>query len=363
MKITDRILGFLFHEITETTFWRIDRKQRLILFGHGGIPGFAPAFGYCMEVPWKGKEFHTVVIGKGITDVHPTALIGVDLDNVVIEDEGRRGDGLVITEAGLYNRYTKELLIGRDKEEVIIAEGTVDINPFAFAYHQKIKVIECPSSLLRIGVAAFEGCKNLQYIYRIPSGAIIGRKALKDTSGVRIYFDRNLVQRKIYEIRPKSALTEHGRGFLMNGEFIFFASDEQVNIDPTKFYRCKDLIDIKGGKSFLLGLRSNGEVLYETIGTPSDVSSFYHAPFRFLQDSSFDRLRGWKGIVETKVIGDVAVGLTEDGLVYCTESEYDNEPMKDISDVIGLEVFEEGIYGVQSDWSIVYIAGGKTGDE
>lgn len=363
MKITDRILGFLFHEITETTFWRIDRKKRLILFGHGGIPGFAPAFGYCMEVPWKGKDFHTVVIGKGITDVHPTALLGVDLDDVVLEDEGRRGDGLVITEAGLYNQYTKELLIGRDKKKVEIAEGTVDINPFAFAYHQKIKVIECPSSLLRIGVSAFEGCRKLKYIYRIPSEAVIGRKALKGTSGVRIYFDRNPVQRKIYEMHPKSAISEHGRGFLMNGEFIFFAAEEQTNIDPTKFYRCKDLVDIKGGKSFLIGLRANGEVLYETIGTPCDVSNFYHAPFRFLQDSTFDRLKGWKDIREIKTLGDIAAGLDKNGLVYCTESENVNEPLKSISDIIGIEVLEQGIYGVKTDWSIVHIAGGKTDDE
>lgn len=360
MTVTDKIFGFLFHKITDTTFWRTDRKRRLILFGHGGIPGFAPAFGYCMEVPWKGKEFHTVVIGKGISDVHPTALLGVDLDHVVLENEGRRGDGLVITEAGLYNHYKKELLIGRDKKKVKIAEGTVDINPFAFAFHHKLKEVECPSSLLRIGVSAFEGCKKLKYIYRIPSEAIIGRRALKDTSGVRIYFDKNPVQRTIYECYPKTAVTEHGRGFLMNGEFIFFAAENQINIDPTKFYRCKDLMDIKGGKSFLLGLRTNGEVLYETIGTPSDVSDFYHAPFRFLQESSFDRLKGWKDIREIKTLGDIAVGLSEDGLVYCTESENVNEPLKNISDIIGIEVIDQGIYGVKSDWTIIHIAGGET---
>ena len=155
----------LFYRLSKNVFWRIDRKNRLIFFGRGSSPGYDPYSDFSRERPWKNERFHTVVIGKGITDIHP----------------------------------------------------------FAFAFHQKVKEIECPSSLQRIGISAFEGCKKLIYIYRIPADAKIGRAAFKDTNGLLIYFDRNPLKAKLHEMYPKSAFTDHGRAFLMNGEFVFFA--------------------------------------------------------------------------------------------------------------------------------------------
>lgn len=362
MRILNKITGLLFKSITKTVFWKIDGKKRLILFGHGGIPGYAPGSEYFSQPPWKGLEFEQVVIGKGITDIHPTALLGIDLDDVILEKEGRRGDGLEITEAGLYNHFKKELLIGRDQKRVKIPEGTVDINPFAFAFHQKVKEIECPSSLERMGVSAFECCKNLKYIYRIPAEAVIGVRALKGTSGVKVYYDKNPA-RKIHEMHPKTALTNYGRGFLMNGEFIFFESKNEKNIDPTKFYRCRDLINLKGGEDFLIGLRANGEVIYEKVNPFSGVFDYYGGPFRFEQHSSFDRLRGWKNIKEIAVAGNTAAGLCEDGTVFCTEAEDENQPLEGITDGIALEVKDGRIYVVCQDWSMVRIAGEEKEDE
>ena len=239
----------LLNRVSKHIFWRIDRKKRLILFGRGGIPEYAPASGYRKEPPWKGLEFNEVIIGKGITDIPPTALPGIDLDKITIAGAGRRKDGLEIDESGLYNHRRKELLLASDQKKVALLEGTVDIHPFAFAFHQKVETVECPASLQRIGVSAFEGCKKLRSIYRLPADAVIGSKALKGTSGVRVYFDRYHAKRKLCEIYPRTAITEHGRGFLMNGEFTFFASEDGPNIDPTKFYRYQDLIDFETFKA------------------------------------------------------------------------------------------------------------------
>ena len=345
----------IFNPAAKHVFWRIDRKKRLIFFGHGCIPGYAPGAEYFAEPPWKGLFFKQVVIGRGIRDVHPTALLGVDLDHVILKNEGKRKDGLVITESGLYNQFTKELLIGRDKEKVNIDEGTVDINPFAFAFHENVKEIECPSSLERIGVSAFEGCTKLKSMYRVPASAIIGARALKGTSGVSVYYDKNHVKIKIHQMHPKTAITNFGRAFLMNGKFVFFASDKEKNIDPTKFYRCKDLIDIKGGDDFLIGLRSNGDVIYEKVDDFSGAFDYYSEPFRFKQYSSFDRLKSWKDIQEIEVVGNVAVGLCENGMVYSTLSDDVDQPVEGLSDVIALELKNQRIYAVRSDWSLVQI--------
>ena len=353
----------LFYRISKSVFWRIDGKKRLVFFGRGSIPGYAPYAEFFRERPWKNEKFHTVVIGKGITDVHPTALHGVDLDHVVLAGKRRRGDGLEITEAGLYNHLKKELLVGRDQKRVVIAEGTVDIHPFAFAFHQKVKEIECPSSLQRIGISAFEGCRKLKHIYRIPADAIIGRAAFKDTNGLLIYYDRSLLKAKLHEIHPKSAFTDHGRAFLMNGEFVFFSNELRKNIDPTRFYRCKDLIDIKGGRDFIIGLRSNGEVLFEALDTFSGIFDCCHASAAYEEKSGYERLKGWKNITQILVAGKMAAGLNNDGKVFCTNSRDENQPLPNLSGMISLEIKDGKIYGLKDDWTMVPIDGRENSDE
>lgn len=364
MKIIDNITRLLFERVTKTVFWRIDNKKRLILFGHGGIPGYAPSAEYIQYPPWKEKEFDQVIVGRGITDIHPMAFLGIDLEDVILEQEGKRGDGLEINEAGLYNRFKKELLIGRDQKRVVIPNGTVDISPFAFAFHQKIEEIVCPFSLQRICVSAFEGAKSLKYIYRIPSEAIMGIRALNGTTGVKIYYDKNPVKRTILEMYPRTAITKYGRAFLMNGEFTYYESQTEINIDPTKFYRCKNLVDIKGGEDFLIGLCADGAVIYEKASPALKALDYQKGPFQFAQYkqySCFDKLREWKNIREIAVAGNIAAGLCEDGRVFCTASNDENQPIEGITDAISMEVKDGKIYIVRADWTLVRMIG--KGDE
>lgn len=350
----------IFNPVARNVYWRIDRKKRLILFGRGRIPGYAPGTEYFDPPPWHMRRFHQVVIGEGITDIHPTALLGVDLDRVILKNEYGRGDGLEITEAGLYNHFKKTLLIGRDQEHVKIADGTEYINPFAFAFCQNVKTIECPPSLKKIGVSAFEGCKKLRYIYRLPANAVFCLRALKGTSGVRVYRDESPVQRAIYEMHPKNALTNYGRGHLMNGEFLFFASEGEKNIDPTRFYNCTDLKHIMGGDDFLLGLRSDGTVLLEELNPFSGVFDYYGEPFQFEETTGFERLTGWENISEIAVAGKIAAGVDKDGRVFCTASENEDLPVKGLTDAFSLEVKDGKIFALRENWCPVLIAGGES---
>lgn len=308
----------MIRRLTKTVFWRIDRKNRLHLFGFGRVPGYLPNLEPSGKLPWTDYEIAGVVIGRWITDIHPTALFGIDMDAVILA-KNRFRKGLELTDSGLYNTRTKELVRARDTLRVPIREGTTDIRAYAFAFQQNVKEIECPASLKRIGASAFEGCEKLRAIYRVPERAMLGRNALKNTSGVRVYHERYLLNAKLHHFHPKTAITEHGIGFLMNGEFVFYAKPDTVNIDPTKFYRCRDLIDMKGGKDFIIGLRSNGKVVYEEVGDWSDM---------------FGVLQGWKDIREIKVSDEMAVGLRSDGKVYCTHSDYVDEPLSDLNHII-----------------------------
>ena len=104
-------------------------------------------------------------------------------------------------------------------------------------------------------------------------------------------------------------------------------------------------------------------MIYEKVNPFSGVFDYYGGPFRFEQHSSFDRLRGWKNIKEIAVAGNTAAGLCEDGTVFCTEAEDENQPLEGITDGIALEVKDGRIYVVCQDWSMVRIAGEEKEDE
>lgn len=358
--------------LKKDVYYLIDFRHRLLIFGRGGIPDYAPVTDLKKKPPWAGMYYKEVIIKRGIThigayafygndfmkrikiaetvrDIHPTSLMNIHLDSVIIEKKTENEHRMEVTDSGLYDNYENELICARDEVHVKIREGTETIHPFAFAFHQNTEIVECPASLQRIGVSAFEGCKNLKEICRVPAEAVLGKKALKETSGVRIYFDKNVPKRRVDEIYPKAVVTEHGRGLLVNGEFRFFASENVVNIDPTKFYRCRDLIDIKGGKDFMIGLRANGKVIYADTNAETDIFDLYREPFRFEQYSSFERLKGWKNIRQIDADGEIAAGLCEDGTVYCTNTENENEPIKNMKEIVFVQVKNGRIQGVRAD--------------
>ena len=329
----------MIRRLTQTVFWRIDRKNRLHLFGFGRVPGYPPNLEYLRKLPWEEYEIAGVVIGRWITEIHPTVLFDISLDAVALAKNQFR-KRLELTDSGLYNNQTKELVRARDQMRVCIREGTESIHAYAFAYQKNVKEIECPASLKRIGNSAFEGCEQLRAVYRIPDGTILGRNAMQNTSGVRLYRESYLLKAKLSHFHPKYAITEHGRGFLMNGEFVFYAAPNVINIDPTKFYRCRDLIDIKGGKDFIIGLRANGKVVYEEAGDWSDL---------------FGQLQGWQHIRQIDASGDMAVGLSEEGKVYSTHAEYVDEPLSELNDIISVEIKNGKIYAVKDDWTVMQI--------
>lgn len=254
-----------------------------------------------------------------------------------------------LTESGLYRKSTKELLIGRDRKHVKIREGTLMIGKFAFSRCRNVETIECPNSLEIIGISAFEDCKSLKAIYRIPGSANIGKAALRGTSGVRLYFDGNVPTSAFREKDYIGVMTAYGNAHLKNGEFCFFASPDEVNIDPTLLYRCKDLIDIKAGDDFIIGLRSNGEVVYADVHAPRD------AIVMLRKYGTIERLSGWKNIRQIAASGKIAVGRCEDGTVFSNNGFHESDPLPDIDGIIYVDVVNGVVRGLKENGECVQV--------
>ena len=232
----------------------------------------------------------------------------------------------------------RKLWIARDTKHVKMMDGINAIDSFAFAFHKRVETVECSKTLNSIGTSAFRGTESLRNIYRMPDGTKLGLRAMDGTSRVKIFREAYTPKNLMREGRKIAAVTEHGSGYLKDGMFWFVGNKEGDNIDPTKLYRCNDLIDIKGGKDFLLGLRSNGEVVFARLHEPTGIYSEYRSPFKYEERSSFERLTKWEKVCKIEVNGTIAAGLREDGLVYCTEAANENEPVKGIKDIEAIQV-------------------------
>jgi len=349
--------------VADGVYYRIDRNYCLHVFGKGDIPDYV--LHRKRVPPWEKKLYSSVFVERGIRyigafaffgnpfiknvriadtveDIHPTSLLGVDLDMVTFS--GRKWkDRIRMYESGLYDMKVRKLWIARDVKNVKINEGTAAIGAFAFAFHKNTETVVCPKSLNAIGISAFRGCESLREIYRLPDNAKIGLRAFDGTSQLKIYRDASVpkkFRREGREGRKIPAITQHGSGYLRDGMFWFVSDKDNDNIDPTKLYRCKDLIDIKAGKDFILGLRSNGKVVYARLHEPTGMYSEYRSPFKYEEHSGFERLERWEKVCKIEARDTMAAGLREDGLVYCTETADENVPVKNLENIEAIQIGE-----------------------
>lgn len=365
--------------VCDNIYYRIDFSGCLHVFGKGDIPDYV--LHRKRVPPWAGKFYRRVDVERGINGIgsfaffgnpfimnvriadtveiiHPTALLGVDLDAVTFS--GRKWKNRIqLHESGLYDMKERKLWIGRDIKHVKIMEDIIGIDSFAFAFHKNVETVECPGSLNRIGTSAFRGTESLKGIYRMPKETKLGLRALDGTSNVNIFRDTYMPikeRRENREGKKIPAITEHGCGYLKDGMFWFVANPdkEKDNIDPTKLYRCTDLIDIKGGKEFILGLRSTGEVVYARCKEPTGMFNEYRSPFKYEEHSSFERLSKWEKVCKIEVNGTAAAGLREDGLVYYTETANENEPVKGLKDIEAIQLGER-LMAVNENDEVFYV--------
>ncbi len=398
--------------ISKNVYYFIDCFNRLIVFGKGNIPSYLPKEPQEIEMyddsylqrcythhyaPWSKDYITEVIICKGIKiigayafsgmssihkvriagtvefvgkgcfkecsliseiilendtiEIHPTALLGVGVE--VLKFKKRDPGKLLFVESGLYNVEREELLIGADRDIVVIENRTEVINPYAFANHNKVKKIVCPDSLQTICKSAFEDCKALRKIENIPKDCVIGKHALRGTDQVVVSYQDEYIG-KIKEERPKVAITEHGSLHLQNGKVKFYESEKDSNIDPTIFYGVDDLIDIKGGSDFIIGLRANGDVVYADDIRYENIFDEFTDSFSIDDYTGLGKCHKWKKVCQITAGSEVAAGLREDGTVYCTAAKNVNVTMEFLNDIVYIELTQnDQLYAVKENGEIV----------
>ncbi len=73
-------------------------------------------------------------------------------------------------------------LVDGDIEDYSVYDGTVAVDPYAFAFHDKIRTVRVPPSVRSIGRSAFRICKNLVNVDLPDSVRSIGDEAFLDTN-------------------------------------------------------------------------------------------------------------------------------------------------------------------------------------
>lgn len=350
----------------------VDFSYRLHIWGRGSIPNFDPVV--FDRAPWEEEYFTEVIIGSGIDyigafafyensfikririsstvkDIHPKAFGKFDLYDVIIGGLINSGGVLKMTAAGIYQKETKELLIGRNQKHIKLPEDTRYIGVEAFADCENLETVECPDSLQTICVGAFENCKNLKAIYRVPEKTQFERRALKGTSGVRCYYRNQYPRNRMEDAEYICVMTDYGHAKLKNGQIVFYASDNLENIDPTVLYSHSDFVDMKGGEEFILGLRRNGKVVWADMDTPEDPFAVYR------KYGGYERLEGWENIREIETDGNIAAGRCADGTVFSTIAEDENIPLPGMTGIIGIKVKNGKIQGMTEDGKCILYGG------
>ena len=151
----------------------VDCLYRLTIWGQGSIPNFAPMSS--KTAPWDEEYFTEVIVGSGIDyigvyafaensnikkirisptvkEIHPKAFGKFDLYRVIIGGPVNPDGVLKMTAAGIYQKKTNVLLLGRDQKHIKLPEDTKYIGIGAFADCENLETVECPDSLETICV-------------------------------------------------------------------------------------------------------------------------------------------------------------------------------------------------------------------
>ena len=191
----------------------------------------------------------------------------------------------------------------------------------------------------------------MKAIYRIPENTRFGKRALKGTSGVRCYYGNGYPQNSLEAADYICAMTDYGCAQLKDGQVAFYASEGAINIDPTDLYSCHDLIDIKGGERFIIGLRKNGKVVLADLDTPEDPVEIGR------KYGAYERLEGWENIRQIEADGNIAAGRDADGNIFSTSAEDENSPLPGMTGMIGVKIKNGKIKGMREDGKCVLYGG------
>lgn len=223
--------------------------------------------------------------------------------------EGQSAEQFFDGEGGLYRREEDGIhlvqLVDREIEHYAVLDGAAVIDPFAFAYNERIVSVKVPSSVRSVGSSAFRVCRNLRRIDLPDTVQSIGEEAFLDTS--------------LEQFRVPAQLTELGRRALVTFGAHFGSkrpSLARIEVAPGNgaFYLSCGMLCRRGqdGSSVVVYAGPEGEVAFPPEITHVEDYAFSNARgIRRLALNPELSVIGAKGLATNCWIRDIRVELAE----------------------------------------------------
>lgn len=229
---------------------------------------------------------------------------------------------------GWYGRIL--LTAAQTAEEIVVKDGTTIIADHSFYKHPILRRVTCPPSLYLVDKNAFFGCEQLERIVlkgrrpQFEKGALSHCGRLNLTSG----------EKNVPTIRGKKlAATRNSYASLIDGEFKFHTCGERSEwVETSQQFSYDDLVDIKGGFNFIIGLRACGEVT-----------------------GNFPGIEKWRSVAAIAAAEGRVAGLTTDGAILheqknCFEQNRITVPSGKFRSV---DVYFDGLWAVSEDGDVI----------
>ncbi|MBO4572924.1 MAG: leucine-rich repeat protein [Clostridia bacterium] len=246
---------------------------------------------YLMSYNGDGDENHVVTIpdDRGITTIYSYAFSGYEY----VEKDLAAGD--VIDEEDPY--FIKQMYIGENTiKKIVIPEGVIDIQSYAFAKLTALEEVVLPSSLIRIGYGAFFGCTSLKKI-NLNNAKFINEKAFYecpltdiDLSSVVSIGNYTFSKCKLTSVElPKSSQSLGTGAFADNpnlSSIVFRAS--KIKIGPYAFANCPLLFSAEINAAVVSSHAFEGCTNLEKVKLGKDVSVIGEFAFAGTSVTAFD---------------------------------------------------------------------------
>ncbi|NGM16484.1 leucine-rich repeat protein [Eggerthellaceae bacterium zg-893] len=283
-------------DVRERAFFNC-RKLERVLLGDGleyvGANAFSDTALAHLRFPASLKAMnHPVAEGTNIRFTASDQAISIEEGGVLSLD----------AHGGLYRRCADGLHLERvmdpDATTLVVAGGTVAIEPQAAFNHRCLETVVLPAGLVTIGEAAFKGCKSLRSV-NLPEGLVsIDEEAFLDSNIEALHLPASLAH------IGSMALVTQG---VHSGRAAQSLRDVAVSKDNRRFsVESGMLLEHKDDGSLAVIAFTDTE---EDVYIPDAVKSI--APYAFASSRAMRRLRVLNGISDVGIRAFSVEGLIE----------------------------------------------------
>ncbi len=283
-------------DVRERAFFNCRKLERVALndgLAYVGANAFSNTALTSLRFPASLKALnHPVAEGTNIRFTASDQPVSIEAGGVLSLDE----------HGGLYRRCTDGLHLERvmdpDVTKLVVADGTVAIEPQAAFNHRSLETVVLPAGLAAIGEAAFKGCKSLKSV-NLPEGLVsIGEEAFLDSNIKALHLPASLVH-----IGAMALVTQgvhSGRAAQSLRDVTVSPNNRRFSVESGMLLEHRD-----DGSLAVIAFTDTEEDVY----IPDAVKSI--APYAFGSSRAIRRLRVLNGISDVGIRAFSVEGLIE----------------------------------------------------